>query len=81
MKNESLPHFTMCDHSVLGILVRSFKEAILILEKRKWPLSKKEGWAEVLVRDALHMQDLFRIFKRSKLEFEIADIFDQAYQG
>ena len=81
LRNESLPHFYMSDHSVLGILVREIKEAIIILEKQKWPLTRKETGVEVSIRDATHMQDLFRVFKKFGLDFEIADIFDQAYQG
>jgi hypothetical protein len=42
LKNESLPHFYMSDHSVLGILVREIKKAIIILEKQKWPLTRTE---------------------------------------
>ncbi len=50
---------------MLGILVREFKET----------------GVEVFIHDATHMQDLFRVFKKFRLDFEIADIFDQAYQG
>jgi hypothetical protein len=81
MRNESLPHFYMSDHSVLGVLVREFREAILILEKQKWPLTRKKTGVEVFIRDASHMQDLFRVFKKFRLDFEIADVFDQVYQG
>lgn len=81
LRNEELPHFYMSDHSVLGILVREFGEALLILEKLKWPLTRKEAGAEVFIRDASHIQDLFQVFKKFRLDFQISDIFDQAYQG
>jgi hypothetical protein len=56
------------------------KEAILILEKQKCPLTREEAGVEVFIRDATQMQDLFRVFMKFRLDFEIAHIFDQAYQ-
>ena len=81
MPNESLPLYYMSDHSVMGILVREFEEAVLILEKQKWPLTRTAAGIEVLVDNAAHMEEIFRIFEKFGLDFEIADILDQAYQG
>jgi hypothetical protein len=81
LPNESLPLFYMSDHSAMGILVREFKEAVLILEKQKWPLTKTAAGIEVLIDNAAHMEEIFRVFEKSGLDFEIADILDQVYQG
>ena len=81
LPNESLPLYYMSDHSVMGILVREFEEAVLILEKQKWPLTRTAAGIEVLVDNAAHMEEIFRVFEKFGLNFEIADILDQAYQG
>ncbi|MGD9031751.1 MAG: hypothetical protein PVJ69_00905 [Desulfobacteraceae bacterium] len=81
LPNELLPLYYMSDHSVMGILVREFKEATLILEKQKWPLTKTAASIEVFFDNAAHMEEIFRVFEKFGLDFEIADILDQVYQG
>lgn len=81
LPDDSLPLDYMSDHFVMGILVREFDEATLILEKRKWPLAKTEAGIEVFVENAAQMEEIFRGFKKFGLEFEIADILKQVYQG
>jgi hypothetical protein len=81
LPNESMPLFYMSDHSVLGILIREFEEATLILEKQNWPLTRTETGTEVFVENAAQMEEIFRGFKKFGIDFEIADILDQVYQG
>jgi hypothetical protein len=81
LPNASLPLYYMSDHSVMGILVREFQEATLILEKQKWPLIKTAAGIEVCIDSAAHMEEIFRVFAKSGLDFEIADILDHVYQG
>jgi hypothetical protein len=71
----------MSDHSVIGILVREFDEATLILEREPWPLAKTDAGIEVFVEDAAQMEEVFCGFEEFGLDFEIADIFGQVYQG
>lgn len=81
LPNEALPLYYMSDHSVLGILVREFDEATSILERGRWPLAKTEAGIEVFFENAAQMQEIFRGFKESGLDFEIANILGQVYQG
>ena len=81
LPNASLPLDYMSDHYVVGILVREFDEATLILELQKWPIAKTEEGVEVSVEDAAQMEEIFRSLKGFGLDFEIADILQQVYQG
>ena len=81
LPNASLPLDYMSDHSVMGILVREFDEATLILEKKKWPLVRTEAGIEIFFENTAQMEEIFRGFKKFGLEFEIADILEQVYQG
>lgn len=81
MPNEALPLYYMSDHSVMGILVREFDEATLILERQRWPLAKSYAGIEVFVENAAQMKEIFQTFKKLGLDFEIADILGQVYQG
>jgi hypothetical protein len=81
LPNEALPLYYMCDHSVMGILVREFDEATLILEKQRWPLARTDAGIEVFVENAAQMEEIVRGFKEFGLDFEIADILGQVYQG
>lgn len=81
LPNEALPLYYMSDHSVMGILVREFDEATLILERQRWPLAKIDAGIEVFVENAAQMEEIFRGFKKFGLDFEIADILYQVYQG
>jgi hypothetical protein len=71
----------MSEHSVMGILVREFDETTLILEQQKWPTAKTEAGIEVYVEDAAQMEEIFRGLKEFGLDYEIADILQQVYQG
>ena len=81
LPNASLPPYYMSEYSVMGILVREFEEAVLILEKQKWPLTRTALGIEVLFDNASHMEEIFWVFEKFGLDFEIADILDQVYQG
>jgi hypothetical protein len=81
LPNEALPLYYMSDHSVVGILVREFDEATLIFERQRWPLAKTGAGIEIFFENAAQMQEIFRGFKKSGLDFEIADILAQVYQG
>ncbi len=81
LPNAALPLYYMSDHSVTGILVREFDEATLILERQRWPLAKIDAGIEVFVENAAQMKEIFQTFKKLGLDFEIADILGQVYQG
>jgi len=81
LPNEALPLYYMSDRSVVGILVREFDEAALLLERQRWPLAKTDTGIEVFFETATQMQEIFRGFKKSGLDFEVADILAQVYQG
>jgi hypothetical protein len=81
LPNEALPLYYMSEHSVIGVLVRDFDEATLILEREQWPLAKTDAGLEVFVEDAGQMEEVFRGFKEFGLDFEIGDILGQVYQG
>lgn len=81
LPSEALPLYYMSDHSVVGILVREFDEATLLLQRQRWSLARTDRGIEVFVEDAGQMEEIFLGFKTSGLDFEIADIFGQVYQG
>ena len=79
--NRSLPLFYMSDYSVLGIRVDKFQKAIRILKDNEFQVNEALGGVEVALKEAAHIQEIFKIFETHDIDGGIADIVDQIYQG
>jgi hypothetical protein len=81
LTEKCLPVFYMSDYSVMGILVDKFKEAVRILEENKFSIIQSPSGIEVRIANAAHIQKIFQIFKKNSIDYGMADMVGQIYQG
>lgn len=81
VKDRSLPAFYMSDFSVMGLLVSDCREAVRILEENNYAVRQAAQGAEVAFDNPAHLQQLLTILKRHHIDFSMADLVDQVYQG
>ena len=81
LPNDSLPAFYMADHSVLGLLIGRFDEALQILEAKKFGVIKKLDRFEINLDSAERMHEIMKLFRQNGIDCMITDIVDQVYQG
>ena len=81
LPNESLPAFYMADHSVLGLLIGRFEEALQILEKKKFGVVKKLDRFEINLDSAERMHEIMKLFRQNGIDCVVTDVVDQVYQG
>ena len=81
LRGRALPSFYMSDYSVLGILVDEYQDAIRILEENEFSVIQEHNGIEVVIDNEARLQKIFRVLKRHGIDYEVADVVDQVYQG
>ena len=81
LKSACLPICYMSDYSVLALLVDKFQETVRLLEEHRYFLSRSSPAIEVVIENAEHMRQMFRLLKTGGIDFTLSDIADQLYQG
>ena len=81
LPNKALPAFYMADHSVLGLSIGRFEEALQILEERKLGLIKNLDRFEIYIDSVDRMHEIIKLFRKNGIDCEFTDIVDQIYQG
>jgi hypothetical protein len=71
----------MSDYSVVGILVDEYQEAIRALEENEFSVTEKHNGIEVVIDNEARLKKIFRVFKSAGIDYEVADIVDEVYQG
>ena len=81
LKNRNLPANYMSDFTVLGFIVDQLDAALRILEEHKFEvLGNRDGY-QIKIEDAGRMSELAEVLSRGGIDFTLADIADQVYQG
>ena len=81
LEEKGLPAFYMEDHSIMGILVERFDDAVQLLEEQGFPLTRKKDAVEVGTQGPAQIESLFDLLETNSIAFEMRDILDRVYQG
>ncbi len=79
--NEDLPANYMGDYSLLGLVVKRLDAALRVLRDRKFEVRKKLDGFEIIVDGAGRMSEIVNLLQQNGIDFALADIVDQVYQG
>jgi len=79
--NKNLPANYMSDYSVLGLVVGRLDAALRILKEKKFEVLQKSGGFEITIDGAGRMSEIVNLLHRNGIDYTLADIVDQVYQG
>jgi len=81
LANKNLPANYMSDYSVLGLLVGRLDAALRILKEKKFEVQKKADGFEITIDGAGRIPEIISLLQQNSIEYAMADIVDQVYQG
>jgi hypothetical protein len=71
----------MEDYSVMGLLVDRVDAVLPILREKKFDVRTNEGGFEISIDGAGSISELVNLLQQNRIDYTIADIVDQVYQG
>ena len=81
LENDYLPEFYMEDFSVLGLRVDNFNEAIKILEKNRFMVTRRTNFFQLEIDGSAHLYRIVVLLQQHGIDCALTDIVDQVYQG
>lgn len=81
LEEKGLPAFYMEDHSIMGLLVERFDDAVRLLEEQGFLLTRKKDAVEVDTQSPAQIESLFALLETNRIAFEMRDILERVYQG
>jgi len=81
LKNMNLPANYMSDFTVLGFVVDRLDAALGILEKHNFEVLRNRDGFQVNFEGAGRLPQIADVLNREGIDFALADIVDQVYQG
>ncbi len=79
--DASMPLCYMGDYSIMGCLVDDLGEAVRLLERNHFTMKPKAPGVEILIEEGSRMGEIFQTFQHHGIDYEIADVVSQVYQG
>ena len=79
--NQKLPANYMEDYSVMGLVVGRVEAVIRILKERKFDVRKNADGFEIAFDGVGRISELVSVLQQNKIDYTLADIADQVYQG
>ena len=79
--NKNLPANYMADYSVMGLVVSRVGAVLRILKEKKFDVRKIADGFEINIDGARQLSELIRLLQQNNIDFAMADIADQVYQG
>jgi len=81
LANKNLPANYMSDYSVLGLVVGRLDMALRVLEEKQFEVLKKKDSFEISIDSVGRMSEVLNLFNQNGIDYALADIVDQIYQG
>lgn len=78
---ENLPTNYMSDYSVLGLMVDRLDTVLQLLMDKKYEVQKKADGFEITIDGAGRMSEIVSLFQQNSIDYAVADLVDQVYQG
>jgi hypothetical protein len=79
--NQNLPANYMEDYSVMGLVVGSLEGVLRILKEKKFDVRKNSDGFEIAFDGAGRLSELVSLLQQNRIDYAMADIVDQLYQG
>ena len=79
--NKNLPANYMEDYSVIALVVSRLEAALRILKDKKFDIRKSGDGFEIAFNGTGRISELVDLLKQNKIDYTLADIADQVYQG
>ena len=79
--NKNLPANYMSDYSVMGLVVGRLDAALRVLKEKKYGVHKKSDGYEITIDSAGRMSEIVNLLHQNGIDYTLADIVDQVYQG
>lgn len=79
--NQNLPANYMEDYSVMGLVVGRVEAVLRILKEKKFDVRKSADGFEIAFDGAGRISELVSVLQQNKIDYTLADIADQVYQG
>ena len=81
LKNRNLPAKYMSDFTVLCFVVDQLEAALGILEKHNFEVLRNRDGIQINLESAGRLPEIADVLYREGIDFALADIVDQVYQG
>ena len=79
--NQNLPADYMADYSVMGLVVDRLDAALRVLEEKKFDVRQKADGFHITIDSAARISEITRLMQQNSIDYQMADIADQIYQG
>ena len=79
--NHDLPANYMADYSVMGLVVEQVEAVLRILKDKKFDVRKNADGFEIAFDGAGRLSELVGLLQQNRIDYTLADIVDQIYQG
>jgi hypothetical protein len=79
--NKNLPANYMSDYSVLALVVGRLDAALRVLKEKKFDVQEKANGFEIIMDGAGRMPEIANLLYQNGIDYTLADIVDQVYQG
>jgi hypothetical protein len=81
LENKNLPANYMSDYSVMALVVGRLDAALRVLKEKKFEVQEKADGFEITMDGAGRMPEIANLLHQSGIDYTLADIVDQVYQG
>jgi hypothetical protein len=79
--NKNLPANYMSDYSVMALVVGRLDAALRVLKEKKFEVQEKADGFEITMDGAGRMPEIVSLLQQNSIDYTMADIVDQVYQG
>ena len=79
--NQNLPTNYMADYSVMGLVVGQIEAVLRILKEKQFDVRKKAEGYEIVFNGSGRISEMVSLLQQNRIDYALADIADQVYQG
>ena len=81
MGNKNLPANYMADYSVMALVVGRLDAALRVLKEKKFEVRPKADGFQIAIDSAGRISEIASLLQQNRIDYAMADIADQVYQG
>jgi len=71
----------MADYSVIALVVGRLDAALRVLKDKKFDVRQKADGFEITIDGAGRISEIASLLQQNRIDYAMADIADQVYQG
>ena len=81
MGNKNLPANYNSDYSVMALVVGRLDAALRVLKEKKFEVRQKSDGFQITIDGAGRISEIATLLQQNSIDYSMADIVDQVYQG